>query len=590
MRGFGHDLSEQEILSVYASHGLARGMKELLNEFDFVDINRRIKEFDLTLTDKKREEKFVERYQAMYNYVQAPVGDQEAAIRKSRIKRSLFFYYWKRFRRYGLLGLFDSGKELFRNGKIGMKHEAQVVISKLQYPEKTNLSFINMLSTKSIHISSSALSMIFKRWRIHQFDSKFINNLNRLEAGSPAETEERWVFPRRAVNPVRYVDEYHLATLSGINQYGIPTDSPGLFLIWAYIEKLDIFSVLEPMGLTVSEQKKGYCWLDLLLFNIGRIFYGIESYSAACNHQEPSLAFFSGLVRAPCNDTFLNGLEGRITEKETHELRKWLVKKAYELGLINMLNTAVDFHQIDIDVIFDKLRKIGKGPSSKKKICYNALRPHIAWDVGTGCLIAAEFRKGSARGSTTAVPFIKDFMLSEFCDSFETIYIDSEYTGKKLWQFILSPDGMDADMTACLKQNAFVKKRRDLFLEKYQNEPGFWKYHDDKHVYSSRTFDLSWDYVSEGKELAFSLKCVVKKNVGNGRLRCFGSSKNDFTSRDILQDYSNRWVVENGIKDLIGSYYLDNCPGTRPHLVDVHFLIISICRMLYTDFILMKIL
>ena len=51
MRGFGHDLSEQEILSVYASHGLARGMKELLNEFDFVDINRRIKEFDLTLTE-----------------------------------------------------------------------------------------------------------------------------------------------------------------------------------------------------------------------------------------------------------------------------------------------------------------------------------------------------------------------------------------------------------------------------------------------------------------------------------------------------------------------------------------------------------
>jgi len=40
-------------------------------------------------------------------------------------------------------------------------------------------------------------------------------------------------------------------------------------------------------------------------------------------------------------------------------------------------------------------------------------------------------------------------------------------------------------------------------------------------------------------------------------------------------------LVENGIKDLIASYFLDNCPGTDPYLVDVHFLIVSICRTLF---------
>jgi hypothetical protein len=50
---------------------------------------------------------------------------------------------------------------------------------------------------------------------------------------------------------------------------------------------------------------------------------------------------------------------------------------------------------------------------------------------------------------------------------------------------------------------------------------------------------------------------------------------------EILRDYSSRWTVENAIKDLVASYFLDKCPGTRPHAVDVHFLITTICRAIY---------
>ena len=41
------------------------------------------------------------------------------------------------------------------------------------------------------------------------------------------------------------------------------------------------------------------------------------------------------------------------------------------------------------------------------------------------------------------------------------------------------------------------------------------------------------------------------------------------------------WVLENGIKDLVDSHYLDQCPGTDPHAVDVHFLIVSLSHYLY---------
>jgi len=73
----------------------------------------------------------------------------------------------------------------------------------------------------------------------------------------------------------------------------------------------------------------------------------------------------------------------------------------------------------------------------------------------------------------------------------------------------------------------------------------------------------------------------VKKKLKNGNLRCFGTSKKQLSSLDILNDYSERWLVENGIKDLVISYFMNQCPGTKPHLIDIHFLVITICRYIY---------
>lgn len=582
MRGFGQELTDQQVLRIYASHGMAQGMKELAKAYDFIEINRRIKEFDSIMKAPAKQAELIKRFNALYSYIHASSGKQEQAIRQSGINRSLFFHYWKRLCKYGLIGLADSGCELFRQGKVGMGNEARLIISKLQNPDRRNIDFVKVLETKNIKVCSSLISMIFKRWRVKAFRSEFVNNLKRLEADfQPEEKGGEACLPE--ANPVRLVDSFYLPTLQGLVEHGMPTDSPGLFILWGYLEKLGIFPVLSGMGLTALPEgrKKGYSWFDFFLLNVGRIFYGINNYTAVSEQPDPTLPFFAGLIKTPCNDTFLNGLESRITEKETFRLRQWLVKRTYELGLIKLQKTALDFHQIDMDVIFDRIRKFGKGPSPNKKICYNGFRPHIAWDIETGCPIAAEFRKSSARGTTTAMPFIKDYMLSEFNNCFETVYIDSEYTGKNVWQFILDQDGMNASLTACLKQNAFVKKARDKFLRKHGHDKGFWQFYDDDHVYSSKTFELVWQVKKDDKTQCFKLKCVVKKNINNGSLRCFGSSKEYLDSKRILSDYSNRWVIENGIKDLIGSYYMDNCPGTRPHLADVHFLTVSICRILY---------
>ena len=580
LEGFGNSLEESIILQIYASHGLSRQMKPFNVKYNFRDINRFAIDLEsiITVNDKNRTTVVNDRFEAMINYLSAKKGKREQSLRKNKLNRSLFFHYWKRFSRYGFLGLCDKGKEVFRQGKIGFANEGKIIIDSLQYPERSNSFYVERLKSKGILIERSNISRMFSKWNTKKFQSCFVDDLKRLS--SEPELKNRIVQKPLDHLKTRYVDEHFISLLSGMNEHCLHTDAPGLFVILAYLEKLKIFPLLEKMGLTYIE--KGYSWSDLFLFNIGRIFYGISSYTDACEHQEPSLAFFSGLLKAPSNDSFLNGLESKISEKEVYSLRTHLVKQAVEHHLIEGKNIAFDFHQIDLDVIFGRLRKIGKGPSPKKKICYNGFRPHISWDLSTNCLIVNEFRKSSARGTTTTKPYIEDYLLSEFKDVFENVYVDSEYTGKDLWSFIIDDtSGCGADLTACLKQNIFVRKARDIFIHKHINDNDFWIYYDDEHVVSRLTFKLNWEKKIKKVNKRFELNCVVKKKLKNGNLRCFGSSKKQLSSLDILNNYSERWLVENGIKDLVISYFMNQCPGTKPHLIDIHFLIITICRYVY---------
>jgi len=582
MNGFGCQLESAEVLSIFASYGFAQGMKNLVSHFDFTDINRRVGHL-VWLTKQPADSDQIQRVQKRYiatrGYLTAGKGERQKLIQSSGLSRSLFFYYWKSFQKIGLLGLIDKGKEVFRESKMGLANEAKIVIDKLQNPKRPESFYVEQLKTKGVKIERSSVAKVFSRWQISEYRSEFISDLKRLQKPSK-QSEEKIEVAKKAP---RYVDLNFVELLKSMRKSGIHVDAPGIFILWAYLEQLGIYPVLNSMGLASNNNGKGYSWIDHFLLNISRVFYGISSYSGACEHEEPTLCLFSHLVALPCNDSFLNGV-GSITEDQVFKLQKWLVNRLKELGTVQAKRLAFDFKQIDLEVEMAQLRDFGKGPSPRKKICCNGFRPHIAWDLDTGNLVIAEFRKGSARGPTTIKRFVEDFILAPFKGLFNEVYVDSEYTGKNVWNFILDEKaGMGAHITACIKQNRFVKKQRDKFLYENSSTDNFWLYYDDKHVYSSKTFKLSWDYKykKSKQEKTFSLYCVVKKNILNGSLRCFGTSRKNQSPQQILKEYSHRWIIESGIKDLVQSYYLNKCPGTSPHHVNVHFFLISICKQLY---------
>jgi hypothetical protein len=585
LKGFGYDISPSQIISVYKSYGFAQGQKYLSETVDFLELNRRVQGFSELLTNGTIEEK--QKIQQCFEIFWPGNKYTQTNINKltQTKSRTLVYYYQQNVSRLGAFGFFVKSKNSFKESKITATHEAKIILKKIQYPEYKEKYFIDYLNYNDIKVKTGTVSKIFKRWNADNYKSAYKGDLERLldneypgnsDDGEITEIQkkEKPILIQDKI-PDRLVNKNFLILLKSLEKSSLNISSPGLFIIWYYIEKLGLYKILENLGLT--HYKYIYNWSEYLFFSIGRIYQGTSTYSGGCYLNTPDIPFFSALIKPPCPAKFLDGLDS-ITQEQVFTIQQWLINRAKELNLIKGQKIAFDFHKIDLDIDNSRLKQITKGPSPKKKICYNGFRPHIAWDIETGSLMVVEFRKGAARGTSTIKKFIKDFLVEDFKDIFEQIYIDSEYTGKDVWNYILDENqGLGANLTACLKQNKLVKKHRDEFLIKNKIHKYFWKYWDSQHVYSSSIFKIEWE-INSNKKL--HLNVVVKKNIKNGNLRCFASSICN-EPKQILEDYSNRWVIENGIKDLSTSFFLDKIPGTDPHSVNIHFLIVSICKIIY---------
>jgi hypothetical protein len=581
-KGFGTELSLSVVKQIYASHGLAAWQKNY-TDINFAEINRSAEGLNRILQQNNEEQ--INRINSLYSAIRSYTLEKEGlkSLHIPReMSRGLFNYYLQKIYDYGMLGLFDKYKSTYRNSKISAEHQAWIVIDKIQNPDNTESYYIDYLKYNGIVIKRSIINKIFNKWNVNSYKTAYKNNLERLktDVDNFAPNKETDINVS-SVNSLRYVDSNFISYLKGLKSNALSIDAPGLFVLWHYIERLGIYPILSSLDLTKKE--RGYSWTDIFLFTIARIFYGLPTYNAGCKIEEPSISFFAQMLKAPCLSHFLSVFQS-IDEASVFKLQKWLVQRLKELKLSKGESIIFDFNQIDLDVQNGKLRGFGKGPSSKKKICWNAFRPHLAWDADTGTLLVAEYRKGSVRGTKTIKRFTEEFLTPVFKDIFTDVYLDSEYTGKDVWTYVLAKNGgMGAQLTACLKQNPMVKKLRNEFLLENKENENFWKYWDKKHVYSNATFKLEWQYYNKTTKQTetLELNCMVKKNIKTGKYRCFASSV--LTSAlEILKEYSSRWLIENGIKDLIYSYFFDKAPGCEnPSAVNTHFFIVSVCKSLY---------
>jgi len=576
LQGFGFEMQLSLMRHLYASYGWAQGTKDY-RDIDFLALNLKVTKLSQLQTQRLSRDSFFQNKDRLQTLLEVfrTLGSRGIAHRYPGSRVSLQKHK-NAFQLLGLIGLVDKARPAFRNSKLGFKEEGWMIFSKIQHPKRSEIDYQKILRKKQIHVDLTCIKKIFDRWHVMHFQSKFKGDLQRFSRSDELQGESDILPDLPPITPsvaALRLDIGFVNFLKTLSADPVALANPGLFLFLPLLHRLKIFQVAS--SVLDTDPDKGYSWFSLLVLNLSRIIGGISSVSKACRTSELSLPLSAGLVQMPCKDTILNGI-AVISEKQLLLLRRFLTKAAYDQQLVRGRSIALDFHMRDFTGNDVELKNIGKGPSPKRKICFPGFRPHLAWDVGTGAPLSLEFRSGTARGTTTFKRFIRELLPETLADqNVEHIYLDSEYTGQKIWQFIVdSQDGLGADLTMCIKQNRAVKKHINSFLDTNFE----WLFYDEGHSYSSSIFSIPIQKTSK------ELRCVLKRHEHTGRLRCFGSTLPDLDARGVLTEYERRWVIENGIKDLVGNYFFDNIPGIDPHRINIHYFIVTLARLLYQMF------
>ena len=572
LHGFDFEIDLSFMRHLYASYGWAQGTKKY-KDVDFHALNLKVASLAKTDNQARDRVNFFLQEDRLQNLLEVfRLQDSKEISRYYPGSRVSLQKHRKSFNTLGLLGLVEQARPSFRNSKLGFKEEGWMILSKIQHLEKNEVDYQEVLRTKGINVDLTCIKKIFNRWKVTTFQSKFKGNLERfLSEGDTwqGSTISQPSLPIPGVTKLR-MDAGFIEFLRGMQSHSIPLANPGIFLFLPLLHRLNFFDAAA--NIINTDPDNGYSWFSLLILNLARIFGGISSISKACRTSELSLPLCAGLVEMPCEDTLLNGL-ATISEPQLLQFRRNLTRLAYDKTLVKGRSIALDFHMRDFTGEDIGLKNIGKGPSPKRKICFPGFRPHIAWDVETGTPLSLEFRNGTARATTTFESFIRDLLPDSLSDqNVAHVYLDSEYTAQKVWHFIVDRQkGLGADLTMCIKQNPAVKK----YIAAFMKTSFEWLFFDEKHTYSNTTFTIPV------KQTNKQIHCVLKRNKKTGRLRCFGSTITGLDARKILKEYERRWVIENGIKDLVGNYFFDNIPGIDPHRINIHYFVVTMARLLY---------
>jgi len=577
LEGFNHHVSVSQMRHLYASYGWAQGTSSY-QDIDFWSLNLKVITLTKVLRTPLSRKTFFNPKDKLQELLEVyrTIGIRGITTRYPGSRVS-FESHKKDFISLGLFGLVDKARSPFRNSKLGFSEEGLIILSKIQHPEKTERDYIKILQSKGINVGSTCITNIFTRWQVTQFQSKFIGDLKRFLT-SESEIESLIDSPKPFFalplpsEPIR-VDKGFVLFLKKMVTTSIPLANPGIFLLLPYLNRLRLFE--KASTLMNLDPQRGYSWFSLLLLNLARIFKGVSSISKACRTNELSMPLMAGLVTMPCNDSLLNGL-AMISQDSLLQLRQYLSQASKYYKLVHGKKIAFDFKMRDFTGDDIRLKNIGKGPSPKRKICFPGFRPHIAWDIDTSAPIAIEFRNGKARATTTLKKYIIEILQKSLGGQcIEHIFLDSEYTAEHIWKFVVDQDnGLGADLTMCIKQNRKVKKIMQAFLDTNPD----WIFYDDDHTYTKQSFAIPI------RETDKTLTCVLKRKETTGQLRCFGSTLKGLDSLGVMKEYSSRWIIENGIKDLCLNYFFDSIPGIDPHKINIHYFIVHLARILYEMF------
>ncbi len=247
--------------------------------------------------------------------------------------------------------------------------------------------------------------------------------------------------------------------------------------------------------------------------------------------------------------------------------------RALEIGVISGKSVGLDFHFKEFFGSSAAEKGIGKGPDKSGQLV-PGFRPHIAWDLAENVIITMAYYQCATRSPRILRSFCeRDLFVVLDRLRVEEIYMDSEYTKEGDFHY-LKKTCKNGDIYVCIKQNPQVKKLIRPALENSSE----WEIHNE--IDEKKTIAVTLP------KTGLKMKIVILRNSKTKEgIRCFGTTNLDQIGDDILRKYPHRWTIENGIKDLVKSYFVDEIYGHDPEKVEFEFYCVMAARLVYEYFL-----
>jgi len=477
------------------------------------------------------------------------------------------------YRLYGLWAVIPAPS----SGKRSPSPELQlaIILEKLKHPKWSPETIIK---THKLNVSRFTVHRVIKRWGLEDKDRNPIA-LNEYLGKKPPVTEKPFqqiksayhLQSEKTILSTRRINRHFDLICNKMRIRPFQLCDPGPFILAPFVNELGVIQAFDTYG---PIKLRGKEISNLPLLNVFRILAGYRRISHLSNNRDRSVALASGVGMFGSTSKYYEDTIA-FEFSHLHQLRCDLVARAKELGLIEGLKIGFDFHLKEFYGNHSAEKQIGKGPDKAGNMV-PAFRPHVAWDLATNVIINIAYFQGSTRAPRIIEQFCEQNILPILDPlAVRELYIDSEYTKEKDFHYYKKVTFKNGDIFICLRKNKQIIK---LIQPALDDSEGWQRYNQDDEFKA-----IQVNLPKTG--LAMKIVILRDREKKEKNIRCFGTTNVELSPKNILRKYRFRWIIENGIKDLVASYFMDEVFGLDPAKVEFEFYCVMVARLAYEYFL-----
>jgi len=452
--------------------------------------------------------------------------------------------------------------------------ELNIILEKLRYPPYSAQQIVKNLK---LRCSKYAVYRVFSRWAITDksrspvvLDHYCGSNASGEDKPFKELTSAYHLYTEPFLLESRRINRHFELICKKMQTHAYHLCDPGPLILAPFVNELGIVQAMESYG---PPRLRGKDLSNLALLNVFRILGGYRRINHLNNNRDRSVALASGLGMFGTRSRYYEDtLE--FTFDQIHSLRLDLISRAKELGLIKGMKIAFDFHFKQFYGKHGKEKGLGKGPDKAGNMVAG-FRPHVAWDLAANTILSMSYYHGGVRAPGILEQYCEQHIFPLFDPvAIKEIYMDSEYTKEGSLQYFKQIRCPNGDVYLCLKKNKQIKKLIAPALESEEK----WKQHDNED--ESQAIEVTLPKTQLPLKIVILRDLKTRKNI-----RCFGSTNMRLSPKDMLKKYRYRWLIENGLKDLVYSYFIDEMYGNDPQKIEFEFYCVMVARLAYEYFL-----